>query len=255
MLIISADDYGLSRPATDNAIASFKQGGITSASVMVFMEDSQRAAELAKEHRLDLGLHLNFTQRIVQPISDQSFLNHHNRIIQYLTSGKYHFSIYNLTLKKSFDYVFNAQLEEYQRLLGDAPTHFDGHHHMHLCANMIFGKVIPREQFVRRNFTFNPGDKSQLNRTYRLFIDRVLKRSYYIVDFLYSLSERLKLGRLNNDLMYAKDFNVELQTHPEQKIEFQWLTKGPGVHLANNYEIGNFPLLRNLSFGNSVKST
>ena len=252
MLIISADDFGRSRLATDNAIASFKRRGITSASVMVFMEDSQRAAELAKEHGLDVGLHLNFTQRIDRPISSQLFLSHHNRIMQYLTSGKYHFSIYNLSLKRAFDFVFNAQLEEYERLLGAAPTHFDGHHHMHLCANMIFGTVIPRNQIVRRNFTFAPGEKNPLNRTYRLFIDKILKRRYYIVDFLFSLSERLKLGRLNHDLRYAKVFNVELQTHPEHRVEFQWLNEGPGVQVADSLEKGNFALLRNLSISNKA---
>ena len=30
---------------------------------MVFMADSERAAELAKENELDVGLHLNFAER------------------------------------------------------------------------------------------------------------------------------------------------------------------------------------------------
>jgi len=29
---------------------------------MVFMEDSERAADLAKEYSMEVGLHLNFTQ-------------------------------------------------------------------------------------------------------------------------------------------------------------------------------------------------
>ena len=40
-----------------------QRGRVTSVSAMVFMADSERAAELAKENELDVGLHLNFTER------------------------------------------------------------------------------------------------------------------------------------------------------------------------------------------------
>ena len=39
-----------------------RQGRLTSASAMVFMADSVRAAEVARELDLDLGLHLNLSQ-------------------------------------------------------------------------------------------------------------------------------------------------------------------------------------------------
>ena len=61
MLIINADDWGRSVAETDAALRCYKGGRITSVSAMVFMEDSERAAELAKENELDVGLHLNFT--------------------------------------------------------------------------------------------------------------------------------------------------------------------------------------------------
>ena len=63
MLIINADDWGRSLAETDAALECYKAGRITSASAMVFMGDSERAAELAKENKLDVGLHLNFTDR------------------------------------------------------------------------------------------------------------------------------------------------------------------------------------------------
>ena len=63
MLIINADDWGRSLAETDAALECYKAGRITSVSAMVFMGDSERAAELAKENKLDVGLHLNFTDR------------------------------------------------------------------------------------------------------------------------------------------------------------------------------------------------
>jgi predicted glycoside hydrolase/deacetylase ChbG (UPF0249 family) len=61
MVIINADDFGRSRLVTDRILSCYKQGSITSTSAMVFMEDSQRAVDLAKEYSIDVGLHLNFT--------------------------------------------------------------------------------------------------------------------------------------------------------------------------------------------------
>ena len=61
MLIINADDWGRSRAETNAALECYQHGRITSVSAMVFMNDSERAAEIAREHNLDAGLHLNFT--------------------------------------------------------------------------------------------------------------------------------------------------------------------------------------------------
>jgi predicted glycoside hydrolase/deacetylase ChbG (UPF0249 family) len=60
-LIINADDWGRSRETTDRTLECWERGSISSVSAMVFMEDSVRAAALARERGIDTGLHLNFT--------------------------------------------------------------------------------------------------------------------------------------------------------------------------------------------------
>ena len=60
MLIINADDWGRSLVETDAVLRCYQEGRITSVSAMVFMEDSERAAELAKDNELDVVLHVNF---------------------------------------------------------------------------------------------------------------------------------------------------------------------------------------------------
>ena len=64
MLIINADDWGRSRAETDAALRCYQGGRITSVSAMVFMADSERASELAKENELDMGLHLSFSEEL-----------------------------------------------------------------------------------------------------------------------------------------------------------------------------------------------
>src|SRR5271165_1805705 len=61
LLIINADDWGRDHETTDRTLECFLRGALSSVSAMVFMEDSERAAAVARERGIDVGLHLNFT--------------------------------------------------------------------------------------------------------------------------------------------------------------------------------------------------
>lgn len=223
MLIINADDFGQNRLATERILSCCKRGVITSTSAMVFMEDSRRAADLAKEHKLDVGLHLNFSQEFTQQNCNSLLFGYHNRIVSFLSMKKYNFLIFNPLLHMQFDYIFRAQLEEFENLYGVSPSHIDGHHHMHLCTNMLIRDIIPAGQKVRRNFSYSQGEKTLLNRMYRSVIDLWLSRKHITTDFLFSLSECIKFGRLERAFELAKTSNVELETHPEISEEFECL--------------------------------
>lgn len=64
MIIVNADDWGRSRSETDAALFCYRKGRITSVSAMVFMEDSDRAADLAKDEGIDVGVALEFESAI-----------------------------------------------------------------------------------------------------------------------------------------------------------------------------------------------
>src|SRR5436853_2780254 len=104
MLIINADDWGRSVAETDAALKCFREKRITSVSAMVFMGDSERAAELAKENKLDVGLHLNFTDRFTDKEYASTLANHHEKIIAFLRRNKYAQLLYNPFLRKEFAY-------------------------------------------------------------------------------------------------------------------------------------------------------
>ena len=181
MLIINADDFGRSVAETDAALQCYTAGRITSVSAMVFMADSERAAELAKEKELDVGLHLNFTERFTGKNKCAKLTDYQNRLAIYLGRNKYSQLFYNPLLRREFSYSCKAQVEEFTRLFGKPPSRIDGHHHMHLCANLLLSNLIPTGMKVRRNFSFWPGEKSSLNRAYRglsiagLLVDIVLR--------------------------------------------------------------------------------
>ena len=179
---------------------------------MVFMADSERAADLAKENELDVGLHLNFTDRFTSGRVASKLANHHNKIAGFLTRNRYSQVLYNPLLRKAFCYSYQAQAEKFERLFGKPPSHIDGHHHMHLCSNLLVSNLIPAGMKVRGNFSFLPGEKSWLNRAYRFLVDRWLARRYRLVDYFFDLIQCIEGKKLDRVAALAKSSNVELMT-------------------------------------------
>src|SRR5262245_3873622 len=95
MLIINADDWGRSVTETDAALKCHREGRVTSASAMVFMEDSERAAELARENTLDIGLHLNLSEGLKSIQCPTRLLDYHHRIAHFLRRNRYSQLLYN----------------------------------------------------------------------------------------------------------------------------------------------------------------
>jgi predicted glycoside hydrolase/deacetylase ChbG (UPF0249 family) len=240
MLIINADDWGKNKVTTNNSMDCFKNGRVTSVSAMVFMEDSQRAAELALGYGVDAGLHLNFTSKFNQNPTSSKLLDYQQRINTFLRTNKYCSLLYNPILKREFHYVFNAQYEEYMRLYHKRPTHIDGHHHMHLCTNMLLQRLIPSGSKVRRNFSFTFGEKSISNRWYRDRVDRWLQRRYQCTDFFFSIEPIHKPDRLRRIVELSWEHTVELMVHPEKQDEYSYLLSAKYMEMIRDKKIGSF---------------
>jgi len=191
---------------------------------MVFMEDSERGAALAHDHRVDVGLHLNFTTPFSMSGCPERLLDHQERISRFLLRSNLARVFYHPGLASSFEYVVAAQIDEYQKLHGEAPERIDGHHHMHLCANVLLRELMPAGTLVRRNFSFVSGEKSWVNRFYRESVDRLLKRRHRLVDYLFSLAPLEPPDRLRRIVSLARHAVVELETHPVNPDEYRYLT-------------------------------
>jgi hypothetical protein len=227
-VIINADDWGIDRATTGRTLDCFLKGAISSASAMVFMEDSERASDLAREHQIDCGLHLNLTAPFSAPPASSLLREHQRKLTSFLRSHRYASIVYHPFLASSFDYVVHAQLEEFERLYGSPAARVDGHHHMHLSANVVGQKLLPAGIIVRRNYSFAPGEKNALNRWYRARQDRRLARRHRMTDFFFSLPPLEPASRLEKIFNLAMHSNVELETHPINQNEFNFLT-GEGL--------------------------
>lgn len=223
-IIVNADDWGIDEKTTWHIYECVKRGTVSSASGMVFMKDSSPAADLAREHAVDVGLHLNLTAPFSQPGCKAQLIYHQERVNRFLLRNRYAQTIYNPVLSNSFHYLVSAQLEEFERLYNSPAQRVDGHHHMHLCANVLLDRLLPAGTIARRSFSFNASEKSWLNRLYRRTIDYLLTRRHRVADFFYSLAPVEPVERLRQIGWISRNSVVELETHPVNPEEFQLLT-------------------------------
>ena len=246
MIIINADDFGKNKRATDNIYRCHQRCKITTTGAMVFMKDSERSAEIAYSGDMDVGLHLNFTQNFDgKIINSQKLKEYHNQIRQYLNKSKYNSILYNPLLINQFDYVYKYQVEEFYNLFKKEPAHINGHHHMHLCTNMLMHKIIPGNKYVRTTFTFKRRQRNAMNRLYRKFISLYVERNYISTNNFYSLKAIIddyhnRADRLHEIIYLSKNHSIEISVHPEKFDEFRYLMSGEFSAFLDKVKIGKY---------------
>ena len=246
MLIINADDFGRDSCATDRALLCHQAQRISSTTAMVFMEDSERAAELAGPAGIGVGLHINFAQPFTARSVPVKLAAAHLRVSRFLKTNKHALLLFHPFLSRDFEYSFSAQHSEFLRLYGRSPTHFDGHQHLHLSTNVLAGHILPPGTKVRRSFTFFRGEKGLVNRLYRRSIDRVLGRRHVTTDYFFSLAHHLSPGRLERVVKLSVDANFELMTHPALQDEFDFLTGAFFREAISKTRLGSYVELKKL---------
>jgi predicted glycoside hydrolase/deacetylase ChbG (UPF0249 family) len=237
LLIVNADDWGRDRRTTDRILACSRKGGISSVSAMVFMEDTERAAEIAKEQGLDAGLHLNLTSPFTAPRCPAQVGERQQQLARYLLKHPFARALYHPGLAGHFEYVIGAQLDEFQRLYGMGPGRIDGHHHMHLCANVLLHGLLPPGTKVRRHFSYERGEKRVRNSLFRHSTRLALGGRHLQTDYFFSLPP-LVSDRLRYIFSLAEQYVVELETHPLDDREYQFLSEGEIFRWIDRSSIG-----------------
>lgn len=236
-LIVNADDWGRDLDNTNRSLDCAVARALSSVSAMVFMEDSERAAEVARQHGIDCGLHLNLTTPFSAPQTPSRLQEHQRKLMGFLRSHRVAPALYHPFLASSFDYVVRAQREEFERLYQAPPARIDGHHHMHLCANVVRQQLLPAGTTVRRNFSFASGEKGAFNRWYRARQDKALARRHRMTDYFFSLPPLEPRSRIERMIELATGANVELETHPVKLEEYRFLMDGELLHFPQAVEI------------------
>ena len=115
VLIVNADDFGLSAGTNAGIIAAHERGIVTSASLMVRQPAAAAAADYARDNSaLSVGLHLDFgewTLRGGEWVQTYEVVPHDDPAAVAREVAR--------------------QLGEFRRLMQRAPTHLDSHQHIH----------------------------------------------------------------------------------------------------------------------------
>lgn len=223
LLIVNADDYGAAAPTTDAILDCFERGAVTSATTMVWMEDSERAAEVARERKLPVGLHLNLTMPFDGPGVPDEVAERQKRLTGKLGRrlGLTRWA-YRPRLRGAVDQALSDQLGKFQELYGHAPTHVDGHNHVHISPNVLFSKSLPRGIKVRNSHDYAGalGDSPKVLRR------ALIRGRFATTDSFFSIrSIHPDFGGsgLEEALGLARERPVEVMVHPHWEDEYELL--------------------------------
>ena len=224
-LVSNADDWGRDPDTTDRTLRCVARGSVTAVSAMVFMADSDRAALMARDRDIDVGLHLNLSTEFSGRRVPATLREHQARVWAHLSRHRLAPVVFHPGLRNSFEYLVKGQLDEFARLYGRAPHRIDGHHHLHLCANVVLANLLPSGGVVRRNLSFRRGEKSAVNRGYRALVDWRLARRHCLVDFVFALPP-VDATHLRRMCGLATRAVVEMEVHSIRDDEYCFLMSG-----------------------------
>jgi len=206
LLIVTADDFGYDDRSTDSAAECFARGRITNVSAMVHMRDSERAAEIACEAGLRVGLHLNLTEpytgsdvpeaaRLRQARLAERFGGRWLRVRRWL---------YDPMIRRDVDDCIGEQLARFQALYGAAPSHVDGHKHVQVSPNVLLSQALRPGTRMRSALHLD----TTLLRPVRAGRRRLMERRFTSTDYCFDFAERERA------LQLARKATVELVVHP-----------------------------------------
>jgi predicted glycoside hydrolase/deacetylase ChbG (UPF0249 family) len=211
MLIVNADDFGSGSNVTDAICEAFDAAVITSASGMVWMHDSTRAADIAVERSLPLGLHLNLTLPFSGLDVSQSVQERQRRLTEIFTRDGWWREAGRRFDRELLRSAIEDQVERFCEQFGE-PTHIDGHHHVHLYEAVL--ELLPRTWPLRPPLRAPAQAGARLNRR-----ERRLHRRFRAPDLSFAF-ERVHpaVGGTGLEVLdRAREVCVEVMTHPHPR--------------------------------------
>jgi predicted glycoside hydrolase/deacetylase ChbG (UPF0249 family) len=246
VLVVNADDWGYDEATTAAIATAFEGGGITSTTAMVFMRDSERAAALAAEIAIPVGLHLNLMEPFSSPAVPPPIRSRQARVVgAYRRGMRQRWRPAGATLAAARQAV-DDQLAEFRRLYGE-PTHVDGHQHGHLALGALSALRRSGTGALRPSFTFRRGQKSIPNRSLRAGLNLWIGSRFRSADSFHSIRDlHPAFGGtgLSEAIESARARDVEIMVHPGNADELdllmsaEWRTAIESSTLGTYEEVG-----------------
>ena len=248
MLIVNADDWGLDVATTDAISESYAAGRITSATAMVFMADSERAAEIALRIGLPVGLHLNLDTPFTGSDVPEPVRRPHTELTRRFDKRKRRWRrwIPDPTIGRAeIERTVRQQLARFEELYGRSPTHVDGHHHMHVVPGVARTPALARFP-MRRGFSALPGTRTPTSLArhlhHRLFLSQHRSTDHFFS--ITSMRRELLAGEQPALLRLADDGVLEVMGHPGSSKERELLMCDAWGEALRDVQLGSYEDIR-----------
>jgi predicted glycoside hydrolase/deacetylase ChbG (UPF0249 family) len=247
MLIVNADDWGYDQATTDAIADVYRAGRVTSATAMVNMQDSRRAAKLAGVSSIPLGLHLNLMEPYSDVLASPDVRHRQEWIVSRYRGGQLLRWMPSRGLFAHVCQCVDDQLEAFAQLYGVAPTHVDGHQHGHMSTAALWALARRGERVIRRSFTFRSTDKSAFNRVSRFMLNGFISARFLSTERFHSIRDlHPRLGGHGLDVVISEAHrrDVEIMVHPGIADEHEILMSSEWGRLLAGAPLGSYRDLR-----------
>lgn len=199
-LIVNADDFGMSTGVNYGILECFKNGIVTSTSMMVNTPGFEHGIELMRQNKLDVGIHFVLTIRkpLMNPIEIPSLVN---------DRGEFEHNIKRLDVadKNEIKLELMAQLNKFINT-GFTPSHIDFHHEVNFAKNALEVAIEIAKEYNLPMRAFEPNSIAKMN-------EAGIKHSK---KFLYEFTgKNLTIESFINEVNKARGEDLaEIMTHP-----------------------------------------
>jgi predicted glycoside hydrolase/deacetylase ChbG (UPF0249 family) len=246
LLIVNADDWGGERRSTVAIHDAFRAGRVTSTTAMVYMEDSRRAAEIARDESLPVGLHLNLTQPFTDPEVPGAVAERQRRLAAAFAGrgGDGHPGtarllrwVYDPRLAGAVRDVLSDQLERFEALYGSPPTHFDGHNYVDTAPNVFLSHALPRGAKMRNTLGRYPLDSGP-GAVARGLRQKLRRKRFHSTRYVLHITDLELPG--DPRLALAAKSSVEVICHPDHAAEMERLMSDEWAACLGRLRTGSF---------------
>ncbi|MEQ4468617.1 chitin disaccharide deacetylase [Enterobacter asburiae] len=127
LLIVNADDFGLSKGQNYGIIEACRRGVVTSTTALVNGEAVEHAAQLSREVP-ELGVGMHFVLTLGMPLSPMPGLTRDGQLGKWIWELAEQDALPLEEIAGELERQFNRFIDAF----GKAPTHIDSHHHVHM---------------------------------------------------------------------------------------------------------------------------
>lgn len=225
-IIVSADDFGISKIATGRILELVDLGKIDRVEVMISQNITKEQAErlIHSGIKIDIHFHLDFERidkwQLRQEEEKESDLK---RIFNFLR--EYFFSKHKIDETEA-EWCF--QMSDFKKLFGRYPDGLSSHEHIHffpayfkLIIKIAREYNINHVRLGRRNF--NDSNLVSIILNWLRKIDVKYLKKYNLETTYYFISFDWIKGKKNPLLKVPKEKQVELVFHPERDDEWDFL--------------------------------